>query len=510
MENIEEKQNYLRENILEKGYDAEKFMIFLTSKKGEQAADLNIWSFEELKACVSEFTSQQQDNAQQPSVPIEEQGKNLQEGEDNQISQENEGEKENGNELVRKPTEPYKEKIKCAKNEETDLSKASNVTITLSYPEKVEGGIFSKSYVTYLVTTLPFDFKVRKRYSDFEWLRSMLQSIYIGSVIPPIPRKNYGDRFNEFFISKRMRSLEKFMQGLAVDPLLRSSKILFDFLTTENEQEWNNKKAAYNKMKTPTQLAEIKTLTGEMNLNITSEQEMYFSNIKDNVNNNENLIKKLLVSYKNLLCAMIDVSSKMHETSEIWKQLYQNSEKYFENERVTEIYSIMSKLMEDWAESEKRQASLINLDIREYFRYIKNEFRSMKELVNKAEMNKNSYYKADERLMWKKEDLFKRQEIAKWDLDQSELGNKLKLIQDKEYAFQKMLPKDTQHVFELKQFYGYYLNRIIEEYERIKDLNGIRHKDRLLAFSKTNTDIITDLHVAHADLISFFAENKKG
>ena len=25
-----------------------------------------------------------------------------------------------------------------------------------------------------------------------------------------------------------------------------------------------------------------------------------------------------------------------------------------------------------------------------------------------------------------------------------------------------------------------------------------------------NTDIITDLHVAHADLISFFAENKKG
>ena len=327
MENIEEKQNYLRENILEKGYDAEKFMIFLTSKKGEQAADLNIWSFEELKACVSEFTSQQQDNAQQPSVPIEEQGKNLQEGEDNQISQENEGEKENGNELVRKPTEPYKEKIKCAKNEETDLSKASNVTITLSYPEKVEGGIFSKSYVTYLVTTLPFDFKVRKRYSDFEWLRSMLQSIYIGSVIPPIPRKNYGDRFNEFFISKRMRSLEKFMQGLAVDPLLRSSKILFDFLTTENEQEWNNKKAAYNKMKTPTQLAEIKTLTGEMNLNITSEQEMYFSNIKDNVNNNENLIKKLLVSYKNLLCAMIDVSSKMHETSEIWKQLYQNSER---------------------------------------------------------------------------------------------------------------------------------------------------------------------------------------
>lgn len=510
MENIEEKQNYLRENILDKGYDGEKFMIFLTSKKGEEAGDLNIWSFEELKACVSEFTGQQQENLQGPPIPSEEEVKASEEVEGNQVDQGNEEEKEKASEPPKKPTEPYKEKIKCAKSDETDIAKSSNITITLSYPEKVEGGIFSKSYVTYLVTTLPFEFKVRKRYSDFEWLRTMLQSIYIGSVIPPIPRKNYGDRFNEFFISKRMRSLEKFMQGLAVDPLLRSSKILFDFLTIENEQEWNNKKAAYNKMKTPTQLAEIKTLTGEMNLTITSEQEMYFSNIKDNVNNNDNLIKKLLVSYKSLLCAMIDVSSKMHETSEIWKQLYQNSEKYFENEKVTEIYNIMSKLMEDWAESEKRQASLINLDIREYFRYIKNEFRSMKELVNKAEINKNSYYKADERLVWKKEDLFKRQEITKWELEPSELGNKLKLVQDKEYAFQKMLPKDTQHVFELKQFYGYYLNRTIEEYERIRDLNGIRHKDRLLAFSKTNTDIITDLHVAHADLISFFAENKKG
>ena len=31
----EEKQNYLRENILDKGYEAEDFVTYLTSKKGE-------------------------------------------------------------------------------------------------------------------------------------------------------------------------------------------------------------------------------------------------------------------------------------------------------------------------------------------------------------------------------------------------------------------------------------------------------------------------------------------
>ena len=34
MDSDEEKQNYLRVNILEKGYDAEDIVAFLTTKKG--------------------------------------------------------------------------------------------------------------------------------------------------------------------------------------------------------------------------------------------------------------------------------------------------------------------------------------------------------------------------------------------------------------------------------------------------------------------------------------------
>ncbi len=36
----EEKQNYLRQNILDKGYDANDFVSFLQSKKGEGASDI--------------------------------------------------------------------------------------------------------------------------------------------------------------------------------------------------------------------------------------------------------------------------------------------------------------------------------------------------------------------------------------------------------------------------------------------------------------------------------------
>ena len=39
--------------------------------------------------------------------------------------------------------------------------------------------------------------------------------------------------------------------------------------------------------------------------------------------------------------------------------------------------------MKDWSETNKRQKILINEGIREYFRYIKNEFVAMKDLAQK-------------------------------------------------------------------------------------------------------------------------------
>ena len=58
MDSEEEKQNYLRENILDKGYDAEEFVTFLTSKKGgddDEGVDLGNWSLNELKMVVQQY-----------------------------------------------------------------------------------------------------------------------------------------------------------------------------------------------------------------------------------------------------------------------------------------------------------------------------------------------------------------------------------------------------------------------------------------------------------------------
>lgn len=46
---MEKKQNYLRTEILEKNHDADEFIQYLVEKRGEDATDLELWSFQDLK-----------------------------------------------------------------------------------------------------------------------------------------------------------------------------------------------------------------------------------------------------------------------------------------------------------------------------------------------------------------------------------------------------------------------------------------------------------------------------
>lgn len=56
-ETLEEKQTYLREKILEKGYDGERFMYFCKQKYGE--IDINAWSITFLQKIVESFLSEE-------------------------------------------------------------------------------------------------------------------------------------------------------------------------------------------------------------------------------------------------------------------------------------------------------------------------------------------------------------------------------------------------------------------------------------------------------------------
>lgn len=62
--------------------------------------------------------------------------------------------------------------------------------------------------------------------------------------------------------------------------------------------------------------------------------------------------------------------------------------------------------MDDWAKLYKAQINLINVNIREYYRYIRNEYHSIREYYTVYDIAKNNFKKMNNKLTETKERLF--------------------------------------------------------------------------------------------------------
>ncbi|CAO3690671.1 unnamed protein product [Rhizopus stolonifer] len=72
---------------------------------------------------------------------------------------------------------------------------------------------------------------VRRRYSDFEWFRDILERESTRVNIPPLPGKVFTNRFSDDVIEQRREGLERFLQIVSGHPLLQTgSKVLAAFI----------------------------------------------------------------------------------------------------------------------------------------------------------------------------------------------------------------------------------------------------------------------------------------
>lgn len=72
---------------------------------------------------------------------------------------------------------------------------------------------------------------VRRRYSDFEYFRDILERESARVTIPPLPGKVFTNRFSDDVIEGRRAGLEKFLKIVVGHPLLQTgSKVLAAFV----------------------------------------------------------------------------------------------------------------------------------------------------------------------------------------------------------------------------------------------------------------------------------------
>ena len=92
--------------------------------------------------------------------------------------------------------------------------------------------------------------------------------------------------------------------------------------------------------------------------------------------------------------------------------------------------------------------------------------------------------------------MFRKGDISKWDLGLNKNIN----AQDKTIALPNMLSTETNNVINIKQIYGYYLNSVNNEFERIEKIIALGHKQNLLENAKKQITIISELFKSISDI----------
>ena len=200
---------------------------------------------------------------------------------------------------------------------------------------------------------------------------------------------------------------------------------------------------------------------------------------------NQNI--KLLNTKIKDLCLHLEVISKN------FQDLSTSNTIQFDGEKAIQIYNSFNKLFKDWSNTLQKHNEIICTDIREYFKHVKNNYNSIDNLIKLVDTNRSNFKTHEKTLIGKKDSLIQKGYINKTDRIDEE---------QKRTVLMTIIPEETNDVIRLKKIYGYYLNRFVEEFERLKSVNGQWHSAILKNTSIKIIDIYEDFQKNHIDSIN--------
>jgi len=136
------------------------------------------------------------------------------------------------------------ERVNIRQQNLDELYQTPENTLEIEVVNPQSHGVGRKMYTDYEIicrTNIPaFKLKsssVRRRYSDFEHFRDILERESSRVSIPPLPGKVFTNRFSDDVIEHRREGLERFLQIVAGHPLLQTgSKVLCAFI---QDPQWD-------------------------------------------------------------------------------------------------------------------------------------------------------------------------------------------------------------------------------------------------------------------------------
>lgn len=392
--------------------------------------------------------------------------------------------------------------IECLEPDNTPLSNYSSdqISIKISFPEKISENLGFKGFFSYkyyfsfpLEITIPQKkIKINRTFDDFLWLRKTFIKIYPGVYIPPLPQKSLGINEEERKLEKYRNYIENFMKDLLSDNLTKNSSLLYLFLMTEKKNEFQEIIDNYDKkVKKPNDIhyfydREGKIILDDKVLDTNVEKKLLIDE-NNQINNYQKFYNKLNKSLKLLEKDINQVSIRMNEISELFKEIYEmtilnNDSKNDENNKnlcdlninLCKEFNCLRNIFKELSENENYKIKKFVRESKNYFKYVKLKYSlAYKELYDNYEYCNRLYKKVSTKLNQRKEILFNEKDIKKWQISNKNVDyNTLNInLNDKNECFEKMLPKENAIVRQIQKLLIYYATKLINEKQII--INGI-------------------------------------
>ena len=275
--------------------------------------------------------------------------------------------------------------------------------------------------------------------------------------------------------SIKMRDYARFINAVLENPLLRSSEIVEEFITKE-QNEFNILKLKYKNLKQVVETKNFVTLSGELDATFYQKNFTLSNKYQKIIEKKKALLIKLNNSIKDVVYQLELVNTKMNNLSEIFQDLSLLSRS---NEENISIFSNFGEYCTTISNINTLEKNFLQKDVKEFFKYIRLEYDEVDKLFSDYKYAKINFEGCENNIIShknnKQNNMYNNEDMYKFELEQKE--------KEKDNA---------------KRLCCFLQNRTCEEYERILELHQNRVKK---LFSKICPGIIETYKKEYENLI---------
>ena len=246
-----------------------------------------------------------------------------------------------------------------------------------------------------------------------------------------------------------------------------------------------------------------------ININFENESEIYshFNSVSTFLGGQNELLENLQKNLSNYKKCMIEACHLLEEVEKNFSKLTMMLTKVNISEKMNNSYENYEIFFKNWKRIQVNQCVIIKDMIKNFFKDVRIKSEVLIENLEKTQNIQEDYLTQKNKLLAKKELLWKQMDISKWELNQGEQIDSNKLFHDKLYAQDKMCFKETMELNIKGELLGYYFYQNNLNFKNLIEELNKSYASNITEFSNQLYPSLTDGINVWSDLETHIKKN---